>query len=165
LFTRGPRVGEIRAFQVCNYDYINSRIKVEHTMAKGNVLKEPKTSSSKEWIYLSDNLNRKINNLINGLKKQDEFDNSWFIFGGKNPISEHAINYNKDKYFKIANIDKKISIHKLRHSCATWLHSIGIDIAVISKILRHSNIGVTLETYTHLFEDDYLKALEKINKY
>ena len=66
---------------------------------------------------------------------------------------------------KLVRIDKHLRLHDFRHSCATWLHSIGIDIAVISKILGHSNIKETMKTYTHLFEKDYVEQLNKVNNY
>lgn len=167
FYKKGPRPGEIRAFQCWTHDYENNRLKVDKTMSKNNVLKEPKTPTSKDWIEdLDDDLNEKIHQVILNLQKQSNYNDNWFIFGGEKPISSHAMNHNKDKYFKLANINKKgFRLHDFRHSCASWLHSIGIDIAVISKILRHSNIAITMETYMHLFEEDYKKAIEKINDY
>lgn len=58
---------------------------------------------------------------------------------------------------------KQIRIHDFRHSCATWLYSIGTPITVISKIMRHANTNETLKTYTHLVEDDYQNQLKKLN--
>lgn len=77
-----------------------------------------------------------------------------------------STDYNKDKYFKLAKINKpNFRLHDFRHSCASWLHSIGIDMAVISKILRHSNIAITMETYMHLFEEDYKNAIKNIKEF
>ncbi len=165
LFKRGPRIGEIRAFRVCDFDYEKKQLMVNHTMSKQNKLKEPKTASSKAPIDLDVSLNKKINSIINELKNQDGFNDKWYIFNGLKPISSHNIEYNKEKYFKLANINKHIRLHDFRHSCATWLFSININIAVISKILRHANINETLKTYTHLIEKDYYTELNKINKF
>lgn len=164
-FTRGPRPGEVRAFRCVDYIPEKKQLMVNHTLSKRNKLKDPKTAASKAPIDLDDGLNKKILTLINYLKQQKGYNENWYIFGGEKPISSHALDYNKDKYFKLANIDTHIRLHDFRHSCATWLYSMGINIAVISKILRHSSIAETLRTYTHLFNKDYLKSLEDINTF
>lgn len=164
-FTRGPRPGEVRAFRVCDYNSKNKQLMVNFTMSKDNKLKEPKTASSKDLIDLDDTVNNKINLLIENLKKQKDFNENWYIFGGKKPISSHALDYAKDKYFKLAGINKHMKIHNFRHSCATWLFSIDVPITIISKILRHANIKETMKTYTHLLNKDYQKGLNTIDSF
>ena len=44
-----------------------------------------------------------------------------------------------------------VSIHDLRHTFASMLNSAHVDIAMISHELGHSSIGITLNTYTHVF--------------
>lgn len=164
-FTRGPRPGEIRAFKVKDFDNQKKQLMVNHTMSKNNKLKEPKTASSKAPIDLDDELNNKIKLLIDKLKQQSGFNEEWYLFGNENPISSHALEYARDKYFKLANIDKYLRLHDFRHSCATWLFSIGVPITVISKILRHANIKETMKTYTHLLNKDYENSLDFINNF
>ena len=43
-----------------------------------------------------------------------------------------------------------IHFHDLRHSAATILLCMGINIKVIQELLGHSDISVTLRTYSHL---------------
>lgn len=164
-FKRGPRIGEVRAFKIKDYNYAEKKLMVNHTMSKKNELKEPKTASSKAPIYLSDELNEKIYQLVQDLKKEDGYNEEWYIFNGPTPISENALTVAKEKYFRLANINKHLRTHDLRHSCATWLFSINTPITVISKILRHANINETMKTYTHLITSDYQKWLLKIDNY
>lgn len=44
---------------------------------------------------------------------------------------------------------KKITLHDIRHSHATYLLGIGIPIPDVSRRLGHSDISTTLKTYTH----------------
>jgi len=47
-----------------------------------------------------------------------------------------------------------LRFHDLRHTFARHLIvDLGLDVAQVSRILGHSRITVTLDTYTHLFED------------
>lgn len=45
----------------------------------------------------------------------------------------------------------RVSIHDLRHTFASMLNNAHVDIAMISRELGHSSIGITLNTYTHVF--------------
>jgi len=56
-----------------------------------------------------------------------------------------------------------IRFHDLRHTHATVLLAEGVDIKTISKRLGHSNIGITMNVYTHVLEDLDRKASEAID--
>lgn len=43
-----------------------------------------------------------------------------------------------------------IHFHDLRHSAATILLCMGVNIKVIQELLGHSDISITLRTYSHL---------------
>ena len=45
-------------------------------------------------------------------------------------------------------------IHALRHTFASMLFSKGVDIKIVSKLLGHSSVKITYDTYVHLFEKD-----------
>lgn len=162
-FSRGPRPGEIRAFKIKDYDFKKGQLMVNHTLSRKNVLKEPKTPSSKAPIDLGKRLNKKLKRYVDMLRKEEDFDENWYLFGNKNtPISSHGLEYNKNKYFDKANIKTKITLHEFRHSCATWLYSIGTPMIVISKILRHTDMSVTMQVYTHLIKEDYDNVINNL---
>ena len=47
-----------------------------------------------------------------------------------------------------------LRFHDLRHTFASHLIiDLGLDVAQVSRILGHARITITLDTYTHLFED------------
>lgn len=54
-----------------------------------------------------------------------------------------------------------VNFHDLRHSCASILLGVGVDLYTISKILGHSNIQTT-QRYAHLQIDQQRTALEKL---
>ena len=57
---------------------------------------------------------------------------------------------------------KEIRLHDLRHTCATYLISIGTPIGTVSKKLGHSNAHTTLKTYTHSLNEDDRKAVQEL---
>ncbi len=44
----------------------------------------------------------------------------------------------------------QIRFHDLRHSCATLLLSMGVHPKIVQERLGHSQIAVTLDTYSHV---------------
>lgn len=54
-------------------------------------------------------------------------------------------------------------MHDFRHSHATLLLSQGVPITDISQRLGHSDIAMTLNTYSHLMLKDEDKAINLIN--
>jgi integrase len=47
---------------------------------------------------------------------------------------------------------RQTRLHDLRHGWASLLLASGTDIALVSKLLGHSSIGITSDTYSHLLE-------------
>ena len=92
-----------------------------------------------------------------------DFNDDWFIFGGLNPLSPSTIGRKKDKYCKLAEV-KKIRIHDFRHSHASLLLSMNVPITVISERLGHSDINMTLNTYSHMIPKDEDKAVDILNQ-
>ena len=65
---------------------------------------------------------------------------------------------NKEK-----NILPNITFHDLRHTYATRLFEKGVNPKIVQEILGHSNISITLNTYTHVSEEIKKEVSEKIN--
>ncbi len=61
-----------------------------------------------------------------------------------------------------AGIQKKVSIHSLRHSCATHLLEQGTDIHVVQRLLGHSNIKTTM-VYLHLKKESLMKVVNPLD--
>ena len=102
-----------------------------------------------------------------------------FIFTAKTgrPLQPSAVNnilynivkaYNKDELKKAkkehrkAELLPKFSAHVLRHTACTRMAEKGMDIKVLQYLMGHSDISVTLNTYTHLKLDDAKEEVEKL---
>jgi integrase len=54
--------------------------------------------------------------------------------------------------------------HALRHSCATFLKAMGVDVMVIRDILGHSQLSVTADIYTHILAPDLREAIKRMDR-
>lgn len=165
LYYTGMRLGECLALNWS--DFVDDYLIINKTIGKSKnngeyIITTPKTTSSIRKIKLDD----MTKNIILDLKEYYEtfvdFSDKWFIFGGINAMSQTTIGRRKDEYCKKAGV-KRIKIHDFRHSHATLLLSKGVPITVISKRLGHSDITMTLNTYSHLIPEDEEKAVNIIN--
>jgi integrase len=53
------------------------------------------------------------------------------------------------KLAKAASV-RSVRLHDLRHGAASLRLASGADIAVVSKLLGHSSVSITSDTYSHL---------------
>lgn len=58
-----------------------------------------------------------------------------------------------------------IPLHGLRHSCATLLNYLDVNIIDISKILGHAKSSTTMDIYAHSFEKQNKEAANKLNDF
>ncbi len=53
--------------------------------------------------------------------------------------------------------------HDLRHSAATLLLAMGVHVKVVQELLGHSNILITLNTYSHVLPSLHDKAMDELS--
>ena len=166
LYYTGLRVGEALAL---NWnDFKDGYLDITKTISKEivdnkRVINTPKTSKSIRQVKLDDELINNLNELKLSYQEYTSFNDNWFIFGGIKPLSPSTIGRWKDKYCELANV-KKIRIHDFRHSHASLLLSMNVPITVISERLGHSDINMTLNTYSHMIPKDEDKAVYILNQ-
>jgi integrase len=85
-------------------------------------------------------------------------------FKGSKPLSPDSI---LDKSIrpalaKIGVVGKQIGWHSFRHSLATNLRSLGVDIKVAQELMRHSSCRTTLDVYTRAVDRQKREASLKI---
>jgi integrase len=63
----------------------------------------------------------------------------------------------RNRYFKRiktrAEAREDLRFHDLRHTCATLLLSEGVNAKIVSELLGHASITITLNTYSHVLPD------------
>ena len=66
-----------------------------------------------------------------------------------------------DRWAKAAGIEKHVTFHMSRHTCATLLLYYGADLYTVSKILGHTSIKTT-QVYAKVVDDMKVKAVNAI---
>jgi len=59
---------------------------------------------------------------------------------------------------------RRITVHDMRHTCATLLAALDVHPRVAMRILRHAQIDVTMNVYTEVSDAKTLKALKRLGK-
>ena len=103
-------------------------------------------------------LNNKVIDTLLELKIADNQENLVFQFAGITNRPKFVQN-NIRKYIKLAELNKKLNFHSLRHTFASWLVQKGVSIYEVSKLLGHADIKTT-QIYAHLRSDDLRDAVE-----
>lgn len=121
---------------------------------KGMYTSKPKTKASNRTIIIP-------NSLISTLKKYKiVYEDNEYLFEG---LSMDGITAWFKKW-QIKNNIPVIKFHDLRHTHATLLLLQGVDLKTIQNRLGHSDISMTMNTYTHVLEELYKTASDKLDE-
>lgn len=156
----GVRRGELAGFRVGDYKPLTSSISVKSNLVqttKGLVRKVPKSKHSRRNISLASDVCRVLDSyLIWQREMLDCHDlrqrNNTPLFCNEYGEPVHPIAYAKHLRYLVDSLrlDKSIHLHTLRHTHATTLLDLGVNIKTISERLGHSDVGVTLRIYSHV---------------
>ena len=94
----------------------------------------------------------------------DTRDFSWEVVKNLGNFSEGRENYSKAKAEGLEELPI-IPLHGLRHSCATLLNYLEVNIIEISKTLGHSTCSTTMNIYAHSFEEQQEEVATKVNEF
>ncbi|MGG0938710.1 tyrosine-type recombinase/integrase [Brevibacillus centrosporus] len=168
----GLRRQEICGLKWENVDFTNRIIhikKVRVSAGKETVTKNPKTKKSKRVLYIEDELFEVLQKCKARYDKNrkllgSEFENSGYVFTKSNGKT-YKVNYITDlfKEFLQKNDLPQIRLHDLRHTFASILYDVGVDLKSISEALGHSNVGTTDKIYTHRFDKTHKKTVSAIS--
>jgi len=137
---------------------------------KGYVEAEPKTQKSRRSIVIAPfalealKLHRERQRGVK-LKVGSAWQDHDYVFCTS--IGTH-LNPTRDMLGQLKSLLKKaglpdIRFHDLRHSAATLLLSVGVHPKVVQEILGHSQIGITLDVYSHVLPSMQQDAINRLN--
>ncbi|MFA6075251.1 MAG: tyrosine-type recombinase/integrase [Negativicutes bacterium] len=154
LLHTGLRRSELVALTWSDIDFKRGMLKVDKTLQRVGQFAATKTIDSNRDIPMSPAL-------LAMLQAHRE---------SRPYISTFVLEHNNKSYTPngfyhsvSAKIGHGVKLHDLRHYFATTLYRHGANIKIIQELLGHSDIQVTLNTYSHVIEDEKREAVNIID--
>ncbi|MCI8426277.1 MAG: site-specific integrase [Lachnospira sp.] len=177
LFNTGLRISEFVGLVKSDIDFENGRIKVDHQLQRKRnmeyTIESTKTSSGIRYVPMTTEVKECFKRIIENRKnpKIEPMIDGYvgFLFLDKNNMPMVALHW--EKYFqhickKYNSIYKaqmpKITPHVCRHTFCSNMAKSGMNPKTLQYIMGHSDIGVTLNTYTHVGFSDVQKEMKRV---
>ena len=185
----GLRCGEVGGLMWDDVDFDKKCLYVRRTLLQdykkdGFYFGSPKSKSSKRIVPLTDEAIKILNDqmvLQNKLKiRSKDWNHNWdgLVFTTINgyPVGQSTFRTMMIRIVNNINLDRKASstdgkyevfehcyMHSLRHTFATRCIENGVQPKTLQKILGHSTIGVTMDLYVHVTDEQLFSEIEKMN--
>ena len=169
LFHTGLRISEFCGLTIKDIEFDKKRIRINHQLQRTSrmqyIIEKPKTESGVRYVPMTNEVadcfceiikNRRTPNIepiIDGY--------TGFLYLDKNDMPMVALHWEKymqrilEKYNSIYRVQMpRITPHVCRHTFCSNMAKSGMNPKTLQYIMGHSDISVTLNTYTHVaFED------------
>lgn len=178
LFHTGLRISEFVGLTISDIDMKNRKINVNHQLQRKRnmeyIIEDTKTTSGTRQIPMLDDVydcfktilaNRKrpkVEPLIDGY--------TGFLYLDKNDMPMVALHWEKyfehivEKYNKIYKVQMpKITPHICRHTFCSNMARARMNPKTLQYLMGHSDICVTMNTYTHLGFEDAQQELQRVS--
>ena len=158
----GLRRGEALGLQWDDIDFIRKTVSIRHSVTcdkAGFTLGKTKTKSSNRTLMLPDALTAALQK-----EKEKQATRAKFIGRSFNPlnlvccrddgspITTNALQHQFSDTLETADLPH-IRFHDLRHTNATLMLRNAIPAKIVSAMLGHSSIGITMDLYSHVTTD------------
>lgn len=180
LFHTGMRISEFCGLTLRDIDLKNRIINIDHQLQRTSdmryVIESTKTNAGTRKLPITEDVARCFRAIIEDREppQREKFIDGYagFLFYDKdgNPLVamhwEHRFNNMVKRYNEIYRVQMpNITPHICRHTYCSNMAKSGMNPKTLQYLMGHSDIGVTLNTYTHLgLEDaaDELKRMEDL---
>ncbi|WP_026524709.1 site-specific integrase [Butyrivibrio sp. MB2005] len=182
LFHTGMRISEFCGLTVSDVDLENKVINIDHQLQRTSdmqyVIASTKTNAGTRKLPITDDVAECFRRILEERedytieKMVDGYTGFLFLDENGMPLVamhwEHRFNNMVNRYNNIYRIQiPNITPHVCRHTYCSNMAKAGMNPKTLQYLMGHSDISVTLNTYTHLgLEDatDELLKLEKVRK-
>lgn len=177
LFHTGLRISEFVGLTISDLDFENRKINVNHQLQRDRnmnyIIEDTKTSSGTRLVPMMDDVYDCFKRILSARAKpkvEPMIDGyTGFLFLDKNGMPMVALHWEKyfqhirEKYNSIYKVQlPKITPHVCRHTFCSNMAKSGMNPKTLQYIMGHSDIGVTLNTYTHLGFDDVREEMKRV---
>lgn len=177
LLNTGLRISEFCGLRIKDIEFKEKRINVDHQLLRHSDMRyevlEPKTESGKRYVPMTKEVAECFKRIIAKRKKvakEPVVDGySGFLCLDKNGMPMVALHWEKymqhirEKYNKIYREELPcITPHVCRHTYCSKMAKSGMNPKTLQYIMGHSDISVTLNTYTHLKYEDVEAEADRV---
>jgi len=177
LFHTGLRISEFVGLTISDIDFENRRINVDHQLQRKRnmeyIIEETKTDAGVRQIPMTDDVYDCFQRIIanrNKPKVEPMIDGKiGFLYLDKNEMPMVALHWEKyfqhirEKYNSIYKVQMPIiTPHVCRHTFCSNMAKSGMNPKTLQYIMGHSDISVTLNTYTHVKFEDAEEEMKKV---
>jgi integrase len=171
----GLRQGELLGLKWDDVDLEDGLIRVRRTLTRYRgrlLLGEPKTKRSRRTVRLTE---RAVDTVRDHLTRQvvqieslgDHYRDQGLVFATQKGTLVNPSNLRKRSFAPLLEKAElpRIRFHDLRHTCATMLLARNVNPKIVSEMLGHATIAITLDTYSHVLpdmQDSATRALEDV---
>jgi integrase len=170
----GLRQGELLGLKWEDVDLEDGTLRVRRTLATakgGPRLMAPKTKSSRRSVKLTQGAMDALRSHLKG--QLQEIDGAGSLWQENGLVFASEIGEFLDRRYLTSRRFKallkraqlpEIRFHDLRHTCATLLLSSNVNPKIVSEMLGHATIAITLDTYSHVLpnmRDQAAAAMEE----
>lgn len=165
----GLRRNEMLGLRWRDVDLLMASISVSQVLYKGRgriEFKEPKTEHSRRRVAMTPKLaiylreHRQRQEQIMG--RPLTLDDLVFCHPDGTPLDPSTVSHSFFRIVKEAGL--KVRFHDLRHSCASLMLREGIHPKIVSEMLGHSSVAITLDIYSHVTPGLQEAAAKSLNE-
>ena len=164
MFLTGLRIGEFCALQWRDVDLINNKLRISKSLSAITTrITSPKTPRSNRTIQLPNRLVEKLKKRYIIVSQLEEFNEDYYLYKDQTYISIATLRrwFNED--VEKSGV-KRITVHGLRHSHASYL----LSNPLISELLIADRLGHSVEmlrsTYAHIYEKSRKNLIDFIDE-
>lgn len=177
LFNTGLRISEFCGLTMKDIDFEEKRINVNHQLQRTSdmkyIIEVPKTESGIRFVPMTEEVEKCFRRIIEKRQKPkiEPMVDGYvgFLCLDKNEMPMVALHWEKymqhirEKYNKIYKVQMPcITPHVCRHTFCSKMAKSGMNPKTLQYIMGHSDISVTLNTYTHIKFEDAKEELAKV---
>ena len=154
MIETGLRSGELLALKWKDVELDRSRVHVHATIlnpmsnVKAEYQDSPKTKSSNRIVPLTPKAKAILKHLM------EERETEWVFESKRQRYSYKQLMYQTKKLCREAGVPY-YGEHVFRHTFATNCYYKGIDVKILSRLMGHSSVSVTYNTYINLYGDGF----------
>ena len=179
LFHTGMRISEFCGLTLKDLDMKNRIINIGHQLQRTSdmrlVIESTKTNAGTRKLPMSEDVFRCFQAIIED-REEPRYERvvdgyTGFLFTDKEGLPlvamhwEHRFNHMVKRYNDIYRVQMpNITPHVCRHTYCSNMAKSGMNPKTLQYLMGHSDIGVTLNTYTHLGLEDAVDELKRVEE-